>query len=60
MVYLCVLCCSDTFQAKIGSKIATEQEKKLAAKHDEVEKLRQELAVTSDKLRDTEDQVRKF
>ncbi|CAL1531080.1 unnamed protein product [Lymnaea stagnalis] len=47
-------------KVKLRTQIATEQEKLLGEKNIELEKLRQDLAATKDKLRDTEDKNQKL
>ena len=47
-------------QIKLRSQIATEQEKLLGEKDQELEKLRQDLASTKDNLRSREDEVTNY
>ena len=46
------------FQIKLRNQIATEQEKLLGDKDQELEKLRQDLAATKNTLKTTEEEVR--
>ena len=53
----CIDCCCCFLQIKLRTQIATEQEKLLNEKEQELEKIRQELATTKNDFNQNKEQV---